>query len=65
MNPTHNQIPLLAEPQSAIDQIRVLWAKVSEPERMTFLDEVRRVFLFRIKPSAAKRDGQHNGSRSR
>ena len=41
---------LFAEPQSTIDQLRELWARTSESERMTFLEEVRRAFLFRKNP---------------
>lgn len=52
------QIPLFDQPQSTIDQIRELWSRTTEADRMAFLEEVRRAFLFRTKPAQALPDGQ-------
>ena len=58
MSDTPNQIPLFDQPRTILDQLRVLWGRATEAERMIFLDELRRAFLFRRKPSAAAPDRQ-------
>lgn len=57
-----DQAAVLTDPQSPIDQIRVLWEQTTEADKLAFLDEVRRRYLFGVrKPTPAAGDGQHNG----
>ena len=55
------QAALFTQPQSPIDKIRVLWEQTIEADKLVFLDEVRRRYLFGArKPTPPVRDGQHN-----
>lgn len=36
MNNAHNHIPLLAEPDSILDELLALWARTTEVERVAF-----------------------------
>lgn len=52
------QIPLFAEPPSRVDELLAIWSRTSEADRVAFLEEVRRAFLYRTKPPPAKQDGR-------
>ena len=40
------QTTLFAEPPSTLDELRALWSRTTEAERMEFLEGVRRHYLF-------------------
>lgn len=58
MQTDNAQTTLLGVPATGLEDLRQAWSRASEPERMAFMEEIQRRFLFRNKPSPAGPNGQ-------
>lgn len=58
MQTDNAQTTLLGASATGLEDLRRTWGRASAAERRTFLEEIRRTFLFRNKPSPAGPNGR-------